>query len=460
MKSLLSAPLLGLLLSLNLPAADIAALVIGNNEYPVESRLDTPVNDAVLMAKTLGTVAGVDTADLTFSINEPSAEYAKKLQVLIQRLAPSGILLVTDATRDDFYKGLARFKSVSKGSRLAFVAYSGHGLDNPTDDGSQPETYLVPVDAKIQDPDQLESQAVPLSDLTKVLSSSGAIAKVAVLDCCRDNLTRRTPAFASSTKSLRSLDDSVRTSLGAASLPDATLLAFATSPGRKAAAFIAQDDENSPFTKFLALHLLQPGLSLRDAFDRAADATEDATEKRQSPYVRYDGASRILREIVLLPASLSHREPESVAGVWSEAEKVKKLAPPEWPSAEAHVFAEPLSKRLRAKFDPSKLPKEYGISGQDTFVGVRVAIPGSSVWGVVARSGTSWDEGRWVILGERDLKAPDRFPENGSRDKKRGFDNEVVYKITGFFSGRTVYDVCSDREFPEFVPKEFSQFEP
>lgn len=81
-------------------------------------------------------------------------------------------------------------------------------------------------------------------------------------------------------------------------MPDATLVAFAASPGRKAASFLSDQDKNSPFTMFLAEQLGSGVGNLRDLVEAAAEQTELATERRQVPYVSYNGATSAIKQIV------------------------------------------------------------------------------------------------------------------------------------------------------------------
>lgn len=103
-----------------------------------------------------------------------------------------------------------------------------------------------------------------------------------------------------------------------------------------------------------------------------------------------------------------------------------------------------LSTNMKTTFDPTRLAKG------DYHIGIRVVIPGSAVWGVVVRPGAPWGEGKWVVLNEEWVKAPDRLPEKGGGTDKRGFDNKVIYRMDGHFTGDRIYDICTDSEVSEF----------
>jgi uncharacterized protein YgiM (DUF1202 family) len=251
-------------------AADIVALVIGNNEYQrEEDRLDTPVNDAQLMKRTLEALPrGAD------------------------------VKLLIDATKEDIQIALNALKVRAQGAKLALVFYSGHGMDGQPDGYVSEDTFLLPVDASIPDVNYLDTRAISLSSVLVALKNTPVTARAVFLDCCRSGAPKATAALASNTKNFGDIDERVKAALGKAVVPDATLVAFAASPGRKAAAFLSESDENSPFTKFLTDQFATGAGNLRDLVEAAAEITEIRTGKRQVPYVTYTGAASAIRQIV------------------------------------------------------------------------------------------------------------------------------------------------------------------
>ena len=253
-----------------LRAAEIVALCIGNNAYQrVEDQLDTPVNDAELMKATLEAL-------------------------------PSGadVKLLTDATREEIQIALNELKVRARGAKLALVFYSGHGMDGQPDGFASEDTFLLPVDAIIPDVNYLDTRAVSLTSVLNTLKNTTVTARAVILDCCRSGAPKATAALAGATKNFGDLDERVKAALGKAVVPDATLVAFAASPGRKAAAFLSESDENSPFTKFLTDELATGTGNLRDLVEAAAQTTETRTGKRQMPFVSYTGAASAIQSIV------------------------------------------------------------------------------------------------------------------------------------------------------------------
>lgn len=270
-----SAPVKGLAVTPSTSAsaqAEILALCIGNNAYlRPEDQLDTPINDAQLMKRSLERLPG-----------------------------GADVLLVTDGTKEAIDMQLNAFKAKASARpyKLAFFYYSGHGVEDQPLGFEKPETFLLPTDAIIEDVNQLPTRAIALSSILQRLNDMKTTVRAVVLDCCRDGAPKAAGALVGASKSLgNGLDERVKAALGKAVVPEATLIAFAASPGRRAAAFLKESDSNSPFTSFLSLQLTTGTGNLRDLVESAAELTEIRTEKRQVPYVNYVGAASSIRQI-------------------------------------------------------------------------------------------------------------------------------------------------------------------
>ena len=252
--------------------AEILALCIGNNAYlRPEDQLDTPINDAQLMKRSLERLPG-------------GAE----------------VLIVTDGAKEaiDMQLNALKAKASARPYKLAFFYYSGHGVEDQPLGFEKPETFLLPTDAIIEDVNQLPTRAIALSSVLQRLNEMKTTVRAVVLDCCRDGAPKAAGALAGASKSITGgLDERVKAALGKAVVPEATLIAFAASPGRRAAAFLKESDSNSPFTALLSLQLTTGAGNLRDLVESAAELTEIRTEKRQVPYVNYVGAASSIRQI-------------------------------------------------------------------------------------------------------------------------------------------------------------------
>ena len=79
------------------------------------------------------------------------------------------------------------------------------------------------------------------------------------------------------------------------------------------------------------------------------------------------------------------------------------------------------------------------------FIGRRMYKEDYKMWGWIREPGKPWTSARLVMLNEQTKLAPDRTAG------KIGSDNNYIYRITGRFSGETVYEPASDRFYPEFI---------
>mgnify|MGYP000849052291 CR=1 FL=1 len=79
------------------------------------------------------------------------------------------------------------------------------------------------------------------------------------------------------------------------------------------------------------------------------------------------------------------------------------------------------------------------------FIGRRMHKQDYKVWGWVREPGQPWKTAKLVMLNEQQTLAPDRA------ENRIGSDNNYEYRLTGYFSGETVYEPASNRFYPEFV---------
>ncbi len=83
----------------------------------------------------------------------------------------------------------------------------------------------------------------------------------------------------------------------------------------------------------------------------------------------------------------------------------------------------------------------------DYYIGRRYFKPYYKFWGYLRRPGQPWSTAKLVMLNEKYKLAPDR------EQLSFGSDNNYEYKITGYYSGDTVYEPASNSIYPEFVLK-------
>jgi hypothetical protein len=79
------------------------------------------------------------------------------------------------------------------------------------------------------------------------------------------------------------------------------------------------------------------------------------------------------------------------------------------------------------------------------FIGRRMYKVEYKVWGWLREPGKPWKTARLVMLNEQRVLAPDRARG------KIGSDNNYEYRMSGYYSGDTVYEPASNGFYPEFV---------
>jgi hypothetical protein len=228
---LLALLLIGLLAAWPIAAhAQRVALVVGNAAY-TDRPLRNPVNDAALMQTTL--------SNLGFQVS-----------------------VLRNADRKALLAGLRDFEAKARNADVALFFYAGHGAQVG---GSN---YLIPLNAQINAEADVPDEAVDAASVLRRIEDARAKVGLVILDACRDN-----PYTGSTRSGARGL--------ARMNVPTGTIVAYATAPGSTA------DDgtgrSNGIYTEQLARHLAQPGLDIKDVFDRTAQEVERITSGKQRP---------------------------------------------------------------------------------------------------------------------------------------------------------------------------------
>lgn len=241
--------------------AERVALVIGNDAYP-GAPLENAAKDAEAIRDML----------------EGRLGFPKE-----------GIVFGKNLTRTGIYQSLEDFRNRAAGSKLAMVYYAGHGMESL--DGK--ENFLIPVDADLASAARSEAllrgAGVNLTEILSYVEKATAGPKIVLLDCCRDR-----PAA-------RGAGGLARTGGGLALLPDDqipadTLILLAAAPSKAA----SDGDEHGPFTKALLGTLPTPGQSILEAFFAVSDTVQEATQRQQIPWLKFDGSGGIFRTNALV----------------------------------------------------------------------------------------------------------------------------------------------------------------
>ena len=214
------------------PVEKRVALVIGNGRY-TESPLNNPVNDAKAITRVLRSL-GFDV------LSHENLDFIAMRRAVVEfgeRMSAGGVGL--------FY-------------------YSGHGLQV---DG---RNYLVPTTARLTSERYIAAETLEVDAVLKEMDAARNRLNIVVLDACRNNPFAR--GWRSAARGLAQMSG-----------PPGTFIAYATDPGD-----VASDGApgtNGVYTSELIRALPLTGLTIEEAFKRAARGVIDKTNSRQRPWV-------------------------------------------------------------------------------------------------------------------------------------------------------------------------------
>jgi len=231
------------------------ALIVGNSNYRSVERLANPVNDARLVAQSLGS--------LGFELigNGPQLDLDKAA----------------------FETALARFRTAAAGAEVALFYYAGHGVQIGG------VNWLVPVSAAPETEADVAAQMIDANSVLAHMKQGHAALNIVVLDACRNNPFADPPADAG--RQIRSQggprDGGSGLSRGGGGLgrmeaPDNTIISYATQPGNVA---LDGSDGNSPYSRAFASAILKPGREVRWALNDVGVQVKKQTAGAQQPWV-------------------------------------------------------------------------------------------------------------------------------------------------------------------------------
>jgi uncharacterized caspase-like protein len=219
------------------PQGGRVALVIGNGSYADAGVLANPVNDA---------------------------------QDIAAKLRTMGFIVVDgyDLGKRDLEGKIGDFADALDGAASGLFYYAGHGIQV---DG---RNYILPVDAKLNQPAKLKLEAIPIEDVMDLMQQQAGTS-ILILDACRNNPFARALTAKSTTRSVQAAE-------GLAQIDGAkgTFIAFSTAPGA-----VAMDGSgrNSPFAEALLKHIDRPGQSINDLMIAVRRDVVETTKDFQTP---------------------------------------------------------------------------------------------------------------------------------------------------------------------------------
>lgn len=219
------------------PQGGRVALVIGNGSYVDAGTLANPVNDA---------------------------------QDVASKLRSIGFTVVDgyDLGKRELEGKIGDFADALDGAGAGLFYYAGHGIQV---DG---RNYILPTDAKLNQPARLKLEAIPIDDVMELMQQQAGTS-ILILDACRNNPFARALTAKSTTRAVQAAE-------GLAQIDNAkgTFIAFSTAPGA-----VAMDGEgrNSPFAAALLKHMGQPGQSINDLMIAVRRDVVETTKDFQTP---------------------------------------------------------------------------------------------------------------------------------------------------------------------------------
>ncbi|AFJ87742.1 peptidase C14, caspase catalytic subunit p20 [Burkholderia sp. KJ006] len=268
------------------------ALVVGIGDYEYATKLSTPTFDAAMVATAL-----------------------KKIDanIVVTLLAQS------ETTRRSFLAAVQSFASSIQPGDVAFVFFSGHGLER------YDVNYLVPMDAKIAASGHEGLTYVSLPWIIEQLQDAQAGISVVILDACRadpfagsrddilslpavatsvavsgtDSATSVVATKFSSTSALSATPSSSvqpRAGLSKMSAPQGFLIAYAAEPGKPSYSLFMGEtpDKGSIFTRRFVALASKLNKPLEMVLGSVGDDVSSLTDQSQKPFLNASAAGEVL----------------------------------------------------------------------------------------------------------------------------------------------------------------------
>jgi uncharacterized caspase-like protein len=296
------------------------ALVVGNSAYQYAPKLTNPRNDAADMAAAL-------------------KKYG--FQVI------DGF----DLDKAAFDRKVRDFAVALKGAEAGVLFYAGHGLQVAG------QNYLVPIDAKAEDPTALEFEMLRVEVIHRIMEQQ-TNTNILFLDACRDNPLARNLARSMGTRSTQIGSGLARIETGVG-----TLISFSTQPGNVA---LDGAGRNLPFAGALVKQLSTSNDDLGAMLIAVRNEVMQQTQRKQVPWENSALTGRFYFNPPSDPTKVTPARQNEAAETWSLVEKTTSIAALEAYVARfkdtfyaelAKVRIDELKKEQTAAVSPKPLPK-------------------------------------------------------------------------------------------------------
>ena len=173
------------------------------------------------------------------------------------------VTLKLDSSRADMIETIRGFgKKLATQKGVGLFYFAGHGAQLGW------RNYLVPVDAAIKTPDEMQARAVDLDTLLESITRARNAMNLVILDACRDNPFG--PDVRLEQKGLSQID-----------APPGTLLAYSTAPGNAAA---DGEGPNGLYTGHVLKEMQAPAAKIEDVLKRVRLNVRRESRGRQVPW--------------------------------------------------------------------------------------------------------------------------------------------------------------------------------
>ncbi len=164
---------------------------------------------------------------------------------------------------------MREFGAALKGAEAGVLFYAGHGLQVAG------QNYLVPIDAKADEPDALEFEMLRVEVIHRIMERQ-TNTNILFLDACRDNPLARDLARSMGTRSTE-----IGKGLAAVESGVGTLISFSTQPGNVA---LDGRGRNSPFAGALTKQLSTSNDDLSSMLIAVRNDVMKETQRKQIPW--------------------------------------------------------------------------------------------------------------------------------------------------------------------------------
>jgi WD40 repeat protein len=237
------------------PAAETAA---PSNSTPTQSPAAASNGTEQRLALVLGN-SNYKTGRLPNSGND-----AHSMSALLQQLGWQ-VIELENVGRDEMKKAAEDFGNrLASGGGVGLFYYAGHGIQSGN------VNYLIPVDADIQDEDELPTHAYDSSDLLHRMDRAKNKLNIVILDACRNNPFAN--RFATVTKGLASVQPGSETPM---------IISYATMAGATAA---DGTGGNGLYTAELLRAMSQTGLGVEEVFKSVRAEVKKKSGAKQIPF--------------------------------------------------------------------------------------------------------------------------------------------------------------------------------